>query len=401
MAQAPFFASTPSSVYQAPSLEFVSAPGKLPTLNASRLNECLEAPEAIVVHSNRNLQWLWLLPAMYFVLGGLLTLNTVMAQSVVPVMAEREAQEKSLLIRLVVDDFESSSSQEAMNSSQATPQYTPAYTAIKAEQFMEEPGQPEFQNVTATDPFSEAGSKKKGSFQSSSLNASNAAGARLGTTKPAAFLKRSPAKGFNTSRRLPLQPTRHSMLTSFEDVSTSDTAVHDMIEALKATREANLQKQAEEQAVRDAALAAELARNHKASPVQDAFQGNVAHKGGLKRPLLRLTLSSPYGPRWGRMHEGADFSAPSGTAIHSAGSGKVIFAGSKGAYGLLVIVDHGNGLKTRYGHCSSIHVKRGQVVQQGQFIAKVGSTGRSTGPHLHFEVRQHGFAKNPFAYMNA
>lgn len=98
-----------------------------------------------------------------------------------------------------------------------------------------------------------------------------------------------------------------------------------------------------------------------------------------------------------KFHYGVDISAPSGTPIRAAADGVVVFAGWRRAYGNTVIVDHGNGLATLYAHCSRILVSEGEVVKQGQVIALVGSTGLSTGPHLHFEVRRDGEPINPLA----
>lgn len=113
----------------------------------------------------------------------------------------------------------------------------------------------------------------------------------------------------------------------------------------------------------------------------------------------RGSISSRYGMRNGRMHRGLDIAARIGTAIKAADGGKVVFAGRKGAYGNLVEIDHGNGYITRYGHCSTINVKKGDKVYKGQVIAKVGNTGRSTGPHLHFEVIKNGRNQNPANYV--
>ncbi len=98
-------------------------------------------------------------------------------------------------------------------------------------------------------------------------------------------------------------------------------------------------------------------------------------------------------------HSGIDIAAPYGTSIRAADGGTVIFAGWQGTYGKLIVVDHGNGYKTYYGHCSSMLVSAGSKVYQGQTIAKVGSTGRSTGNHCHFEIRINGTAVNPRSYL--
>jgi murein DD-endopeptidase MepM/ murein hydrolase activator NlpD len=100
-----------------------------------------------------------------------------------------------------------------------------------------------------------------------------------------------------------------------------------------------------------------------------------------------------------RLHAGVDFGAPTGTTIYAADTGQVIYAGWYGGYGNTVIIDHGGGITTLYAHCSRLFVRNGQTITQGQAIAAVGSTGLSTGPHLHFEVRQNGNPVNPMAYL--
>ena len=107
---------------------------------------------------------------------------------------------------------------------------------------------------------------------------------------------------------------------------------------------------------------------------------------------------SPFGWRWGRMHEGIDIGAGYGTPISAAASGTVIFAGWMGGYGNLIIVDHGGGIATAYAHQSSFAVGGGPV-SQGQTIGYVGCTGHCYGPHLHFEVRVNGSAVDPLGYL--
>jgi murein DD-endopeptidase MepM/ murein hydrolase activator NlpD len=108
---------------------------------------------------------------------------------------------------------------------------------------------------------------------------------------------------------------------------------------------------------------------------------------------------SPFGMRWGRMHAGIDIAVPSGTPIHAAASGRVVYAGWMDGYGNLVAVDHGGGLSTAYAHQSSIGVGVGQTVSQGQTIGYVGCTGHCFGPHLHFEVRVNGSPVDPLGYL--
>jgi murein DD-endopeptidase MepM/ murein hydrolase activator NlpD len=110
-------------------------------------------------------------------------------------------------------------------------------------------------------------------------------------------------------------------------------------------------------------------------------------------------LTSGFGWRWGRMHEGIDLAVGTGTPVVAAAAGTVIVAGWMGGYGNLVVVDHGGGISTAYGHNTSVTVGVGQQVAQGQLIAYSGSTGHSTGPHVHFEVRINGAAVDPMGYL--
>lgn len=117
------------------------------------------------------------------------------------------------------------------------------------------------------------------------------------------------------------------------------------------------------------------------------------------------STSSPFGWRvhpilgYRRFHAGLDFAASYGSKIRAADSGRVIFAGWYGGYGRALIIDHGNGMTTLYGHTSELYVSEGQAVERGQAIGAVGSTGFSTGPHLHFEVRRNGTPVNPANYL--
>lgn len=114
----------------------------------------------------------------------------------------------------------------------------------------------------------------------------------------------------------------------------------------------------------------------------------------------RGRISSPYGMRNGRMHRGLDIASSTGTSIKAADGGKVVYVGYRGAYGKLVEIDHENGYKTRYAHNSEMLVEVGDRVYKGQEVAKMGSTGRSTGSHLHFEVIKSGSNQNPSKYVN-
>lgn len=121
--------------------------------------------------------------------------------------------------------------------------------------------------------------------------------------------------------------------------------------------------------------------------------------GKFIMPTNRGTLTSRFGQRWGRMHKGIDLAVPVGTVVSAADGGKVIFAGKKGSFGNLVIIDHENGYHTYYAHNSKLTVSAGDRVYRGQQIAYSGNTGRSTGPHVHFEVRKDGTPVNPLTYL--
>jgi murein DD-endopeptidase MepM/ murein hydrolase activator NlpD len=137
--------------------------------------------------------------------------------------------------------------------------------------------------------------------------------------------------------------------------------------------------------------------------LQSRGTGKVG-RGGLLWPT-RGPITSGFGyrthPIYGtrRMHAGIDIGAPSGQAIVAARAGVVVHAGPMGTYGNLVVIDHGNGLATAYGHNTSVTVGYGQTVAQGQLIAYSGSTGHSTGPHVHFEVRVNGSPVDPLGYL--
>ena len=130
--------------------------------------------------------------------------------------------------------------------------------------------------------------------------------------------------------------------------------------------------------------------------------GGKANLGiSLIKPISGI-ITSRFGARSSirvSTHTGLDISAQSGTPISAAASGTVTFAGYKGSYGNMLVITHGNGVQTYYGHCSKLYVSAGTTVSQGQTIAAVGSTGNSTGPHLHLEIRVNGVAYNPQNYL--
>jgi murein DD-endopeptidase MepM/ murein hydrolase activator NlpD len=119
--------------------------------------------------------------------------------------------------------------------------------------------------------------------------------------------------------------------------------------------------------------------------------------GQFAWPVSGASMSSSFGARWGRMHEGVDLVGSAD--IHASDEGVVSFAGQQNGYGNVIMIDHGNGYQTVYGHLSSIGVHVGQVVQQGESIGVMGNTGRSTGTHLHFEIRKDNTPRNPMTYL--
>jgi murein DD-endopeptidase MepM/ murein hydrolase activator NlpD len=153
-----------------------------------------------------------------------------------------------------------------------------------------------------------------------------------------------------------------------------------------------------------AQVSAQLGAQIQAAQARAAASGSSYSSGsgvsshGLIWPV-QGPVTSPFGMRWGRMHEGIDIGVPYGTPIHAAASGTVIYAGWMSGYGNLTVIDHGNGLATAYGHQSSIAVSNGQTVGQGDTIGYVGCTGHCFGPHLHFEVRVNGQPVDPLGYL--
>ncbi|WP_444813328.1 M23 family metallopeptidase [Variovorax saccharolyticus] len=140
---------------------------------------------------------------------------------------------------------------------------------------------------------------------------------------------------------------------------------------------------------------------------QEAVSHSVAWAALPGRmPVSGANLGSPFGNRLDpfdrrlSFHSGVDFAAPTGTPIFATAGGRVVFSGQKPGYGNVVEIDHGNRLATRYGHASRLLVREGDLVLPRQHIADVGSTGRSTGPHLHFEVLENGDAIDPALYLS-
>jgi murein DD-endopeptidase MepM/ murein hydrolase activator NlpD len=182
------------------------------------------------------------------------------------------------------------------------------------------------------------------------------------------------------------------------DETTHESALLDQVQAKKADFEAQI---ASLQAESDS-ISAFL----RSLPSSSAGGGIVVSGNGFfSIPVPGAPMTSPFGPRMHpifhtiRMHTGQDFGAPYGAAVHAAADGTVVKAGWLGGYGNATVIDHGNGLATLYGHQSRIVVSEGQHVVRGQVIGYVGSTGFSTGPHMHFEVRVNGTPVDPRKYL--
>lgn len=125
----------------------------------------------------------------------------------------------------------------------------------------------------------------------------------------------------------------------------------------------------------------------------------IIHTQDFNWPI-KGDITSEFGPRWGRMHDGIDISADKGKWVRSSADGLVIFVGKYGNYGNLVVVKHANKIKTFYAHLKNFCVFKYQKVKQGQKLGRVGMTGRTTGPHLHFEVKLTNNAIDPLLVLN-
>jgi murein DD-endopeptidase MepM/ murein hydrolase activator NlpD len=177
-----------------------------------------------------------------------------------------------------------------------------------------------------------------------------------------------------------LSSTRQQKLTDLSQLSESERAEAGEIDALQA-------------------VSAQLGDSIRAAQAR-ATSGSTQSpsSAGFIWPVSG-PITSPFGWRWGRMHEGIDIGVGYGTPIHAAAAGTVIYCGWESGYGNLVVIDHGGNLATAYGHQSSIAVSCGQQVDQGQVIGYVGCTGHCFGPHLHFEVRVNGNPVDPLGYL--
>ncbi|GAC1309826.1 MAG: peptidoglycan DD-metalloendopeptidase family protein [Vulcanimicrobiaceae bacterium] len=201
-----------------------------------------------------------------------------------------------------------------------------------------------------------------------------------------------------------LASERTQLVNAAEAQRRSIAAEVVQLENLTAAQEAELERFIQErQRVEAARRAAEAEARRRAAQLAGQQLPPAAVDGGPEGFAWPASgpITDPFGMRmhpvshqW-RMHNGLDIGAPMGATITASAPGRVIFAGWEGGYGNTIIVDHGGATSTLYGHCSQLFVSDGQEVQRGQAIGAVGSTGISTGPHLHFEIRINGVAVDP------
>ena len=189
---------------------------------------------------------------------------------------------------------------------------------------------------------------------------------------------------------------RDRLAWSQRELATARRDKRETLASVQEDKDHALEHMAELQA-QSAALAAKIRSAQSSSTAFIAPTGSVS-SSGFAWPVHGV-LTSYFGWRWGRMHEGVDIAVANGTPVVASKPGTVIVAGWMGGYGNLVVIDHGGGFSTAYGHNTSVTVGAGQQVAQGQLIAYSGNTGNSTGPHVHFEVRVNGGAVDPMAYL--
>ena len=216
--------------------------------------------------------------------------------------------------------------------------------------------------------------------------------AKLVELEKAALAKQAEIEQKKAERNVVLQKAQNDRATAMqaiEELNASSAQVSAMLKERQAAR---------------AAAAAAASAAAQSSGGQGASDNWVQGTGQLGWPVSG-EITSPYGyrvhPIWGTTiyHSGIDIGVDEGTPVHAADGGVVVWSGWMGGYGYAVVIDHGNGLSTLYGHNSELAVDEGQSVAKGQVISYAGSTGNSTGPHVHFEVRVNGDPVDPMGYL--
>lgn len=216
--------------------------------------------------------------------------------------------------------------------------------------------------------------------------------AKLVELEKSALAKQAEIEQKKAERNVVLQKAQNDRATAMqaiEELNASSAQVSAMLKERQAAR---------------ASAAAAAAAAAQSSGGQGASDNWVQGTGQLGWPVSG-EITSPYGyrvhPIWGTTiyHSGIDIGVDEGTPVHAADGGVVVWSGWMGGYGYAVVIDHGNGLSTLYGHNSELAVDEGQSVAKGQVISYAGSTGNSTGPHVHFEVRVNGDPVDPMGYL--
>lgn len=217
--------------------------------------------------------------------------------------------------------------------------------------------------------------------------------AKLVELEKAALAKQAEIEQKKAERNVVLQKAQNDRATAMQAIEELNASSAQVSAMLK-----------ERQVARAAAAAAATAAAAQSSGGQGASDNWVQGTGQLGWPVSG-EITSPYGyrvhPIWGTTiyHSGIDIGVDEGTPVHAADGGVVVWSGWMGGYGYAVVIDHGNGLSTLYGHNSELAVDEGQSVAKGQVISYAGSTGNSTGPHVHFEVRVNGDPVDPMGYL--
>lgn len=217
--------------------------------------------------------------------------------------------------------------------------------------------------------------------------------AKLVELEKSALAKQTEIEQKKAERNVVLQKAQNDRATAMQAIEELNASSAQVSAMLK-----------ERQAARAAAAAAAASASAQSSGGQGASDNWVQGTGQLGWPVSG-EITSPYGyrvhPIWGTTiyHSGIDIGVDEGTPVHAADGGVVVWSGWMGGYGYAVVIDHGNGLSTLYGHNSELAVDEGQSVAKGQVISYAGSTGNSTGPHVHFEVRVNGDPVDPMGYL--
>ena len=177
------------------------------------------------------------------------------------------------------------------------------------------------------------------------------------------------------------------------DVEVADEGADGEKEITKTVMKRN-GKIVSEESVSETLIAQPVARIEEVGTLVMSGTGS----GIFSRPVSG-SITSGFGERWGRVHKGTDFAGSIGDNVKAADSGTVEFAGAADGFGNLIIIDHKNGFETYYAHLNAIYVSAGEKIKSGQVIGTIGTTGNSTGPHLHFEIRENKEAKNPMDFL--